>query len=114
MFNALDGRDLSLSLSNPDFTSALSLAQTINREFNRTSNLPLARAVDAATVLLDYRLLTQDSIRNYIDVVEFISRVENLSFEVAKAARVVINERTGTIVAGGEVKISEVAVTHGG
>lgn len=114
VFNALDGRDLSLSLSNPDFTSALSLAQTINREFNRTSNLPLARAVDAATVLLDYRLLTQDSIRNYIDVVEFISRVENLSFEVAKAARVVINERTGTIVAGGEVKISEVAVTHGG
>ncbi|HON09835.1 MAG TPA: flagellar basal body P-ring protein FlgI [Chitinispirillaceae bacterium] len=113
-FNALDGRDLSLSLANPDFTSALSLAQAINREFNRTSNLPLARAVDAATVLLDYRLLTQDSIRNYIDVVEFISRVENLSFEVAKAARVVINERTGTIVAGGEVKISEVAVTHGG
>ncbi len=113
-FNALDGRDLSLSLANPDFTSALSLAQAINREFNRTSNLPLARAVDAATVLLDYRLLTQDTIRNYIDVVEFISRVENLSFEVAKAARVVINERTGTIVAGGEVKISEVAVTHGG
>ena len=113
-FNVLDGRDLSLSLSSPDFSSALYLAQAINREFNRTSNLPLARAIDAATVMLDYRLISRDSIKNYIDVVEFISKVENLSFEVAKAARVVINERTGTIVAGGEVRISEVAVTHGG
>jgi len=40
--------------------------------------------------------------------------VENMTFEVASQAKVVINERTGTIVAGGTVRISQVAVTHGG
>ena len=113
-FNLLDGRDLSISLFDPDFTSALSLSKSINTEFNRPQNLPLARAIDAATVELDYRLLSRDSINNYINLIEFISKVENLSFAIATNAKVVINERTGTIVAGGEVKISQIAVTHGG
>jgi flagellar P-ring protein precursor FlgI len=47
-------------------------------------------------------------------IMEFISKVENVTFFVASQARVVVNERTGTIVAGGDVRISEVAVTHGG
>jgi flagellar P-ring protein precursor FlgI len=49
-----------------------------------------------------------------VSAAEFISRVENMTFEPAAQARVVINERTGTIVAGGTVRISQVAVTHGG
>jgi flagellar P-ring protein precursor FlgI len=65
-------------------------------------------------VSLNYGLISRDPIRKTMGVVEFISRVENVSFPIATAARVVINERTGTIVAGGDVRISEVAVTHGG
>ncbi len=113
-FNLLDGKDISLSLSTPDFTSALQLAEAVNNEFGKNSGLRIARPLDAATVSLDYQLLARDSVRNYIDLITFISRVENLSFAVASAARVVVNERTGTIVAGGKVKISQVAVTHGG
>lgn len=113
-FNLLDGQDLSISLRMPDFTSALSLSKAINLEFSNVVRVPVARAVDAATVLLDYNALKRDSIRNYIDLVEFISRVENLTFAVASQAKVIINERTGTIVAGGEVRISQVAVSHGG
>lgn len=113
-FNLLDGQDLSLSLQTPDFTSALSLSKSINAEFAQTVRTPIARPLDAATVALDYHVLMRDSIRNYIDLVEFISRVENLTFAVASQARVVINERTGTIVAGGDVRISQVAVSHGG
>ncbi|MBN1759703.1 MAG: flagellar basal body P-ring protein FlgI [Chitinispirillaceae bacterium] len=114
-FNLLDGKDISLSLSSPDFTSALQLAETVNNEFSKNSGgIRIARPLDAATVSLDYHLLSRDSVRNYIDLITFISRVENLSFAVASIARVVVNERTGTIVAGGDVKISSVAVTHGG
>ena len=114
-FNLLDGKDLSLSLGSPDFTSALQLAETVNNEFGKNiGGVRVARPLDAATVFLDYQLLARDSVRNYIDLITFISRVENLSFAVASVARVVVNERTGTIVAGGAVKISEVAVTHGG
>lgn len=112
--NMLSGKNLSLSLAAPDFSSALAMAGSINTEFGKIGNKSIARPLDAATIFLDYALLTRDSIRNYIDLITFISRVENLSFAVATTAKVVINERTGTIVAGGEVKISPVAVTHGG
>jgi flagellar P-ring protein precursor FlgI len=112
--NLLDGKDLSLSLHNPDFTSAVSLANAINKNFGRNDVSPLARPVDAATVALDFKLISRDSIRNYVGLVQFISSVENLTFDVASQAKVVVNERTGTIVAGGEVRISQVAVTHGG
>ena len=116
-FNVLDGRDLSLSLFMPDFTSAVSLANAINDYFEgKIENLKgtVARAVDASTITIDYGLVSRDTIRNYIHIVDFISQVENVRFNVAMPARVVMNERTGTIVAGGNVSISEVAVTHGG
>lgn len=113
-FNLLNGRDLSLSLSSPDFTSALSASESINREFAKNGIRNIARPLDAATVQLDYTTLIRDSIRNYMDLITFISRVENLTFTTASSARVVINERTGTIVAGGDVKISPIAVSHGG
>lgn len=112
--NMIDGKELSLSLSTPDFTSAMQMAQSINDEFGKIGGKIIARPVDAATVALDFRLMARDSIRNNIGLIAFLSRVENLSFAVASQARVVVNERTGTIVAGGEVKISAVAVTHGG
>lgn len=115
LFNVLDGREMSLSLNNPDFTSALSLADAVNREFGKNAATQfVARALDAATVSLDYRLIARDSLKNFVDLVSFISRVENCMFAVSSQARVVVNERTGTIVAGGEVRISQVAVSHGG
>ena len=90
------------------------MAEAINTEFGKISGKKIAHPLDAATISLDFQLLSRDTIRNYIDLITFISRVENLSFVVASPAKVVVNERTGTIVAGGEVKISAVAVTHGG
>jgi flagellar P-ring protein precursor FlgI len=113
VFNVLDGRDMSLSLTSPDFTSAVSMANAINTAF-KNAVVPIAKATDAATVRLNYDAIARDSIRNYMGLMEFISKVENVTFFVASQARVVVNERTGTIVAGGDVRISEVAVTHGG
>lgn len=115
-FNILDGNYLSLSLFSPDFTSAVSMAKAINIHFSDwiKGTGSVAKAVDAATVTLNFNLVSRDTIRNYIDIVEFISQTENVTFNVAMPAKVVMNERTGTIVAGGNVRISEVAVTHGG
>ncbi|MBN1575755.1 MAG: flagellar basal body P-ring protein FlgI [Chitinispirillaceae bacterium] len=113
-YNLLNGKNLSLSLAAPDFTSALQMAEAINGEFGKIAGKKIARPLDAATVSLDFQRLSRDTIRNPIDLITFISRVENLSFAVSTQAKVVVNERTGTIVAGGEVKISAIAVTHGG
>ncbi|MFP4164775.1 MAG: flagellar basal body P-ring protein FlgI [Chitinispirillaceae bacterium] len=105
-FNVLEGGDLSLSLNTPDFTSAVQMAQSINDQYGIAN---LATALDAATVALDLETAPEGT-----QVPEFISRVENMTFDVASEAKVVVNERTGTIVAGGTVRISQVAVTHGG
>jgi flagellar P-ring protein precursor FlgI len=113
LFNVLDGREISMSLTSPDFTSAVSMANAINVVFKNVP-VPVAKAIDAATVRLNYDAIARDSIRNYMGLMEFISKVENVTFSVSSQARVVVNERTGTIVAGGDVRISEVAVTHGG
>jgi flagellar P-ring protein precursor FlgI len=112
VFNILDNKDLTLSLTSPDFTSAVSMANAINQEF-KNSPFNVAKAIDPATVLLNYSAITRDSIKNYIGLIDFISKVENVTFYTSSQARVVVNERTGTIVAGGDVKISEVAVSHG-
>jgi flagellar P-ring protein precursor FlgI len=105
-FNVLDEGNLALSLHAPDFTSAVSMAQAINMQYGAAG---IAKAADAATVTLDISRANDGT-----SPMEFIARVENMTFEVASQAKVVINERTGTIVAGGTVRISQVAVTHGG
>ena len=111
-FNALDNKDLALSLTSPDFTSAVAMANAINQEF-KGSGPSIAKAIDPATVQLNYDLIARDSIRSYVGLMDFIAKVENVTFYVSSQARVVVNERTGTIVAGGDVRISEVAVSHG-
>ena len=113
-FNVLDGSDLSLSLFTPDFTSALSMASAINKVFSERYGAPVAQAEDASTVRLNYGVMAGGSPTVPVSLVKFISEIENVRFDIAMSARVVVNERTGTIVAGGGVRISEVAVTHGG
>ena len=115
-FNVLNTNDLSLSLYIPDFTSAVSMAKSINATYvdQITGTNFVAKALDASTVQLNFNIVARDTIRNYVDIVEFISSIENITFTLDMPAKVVMNERTGTIVAGGNVRISEVAVTHGG
>ncbi len=113
--STLDADALHLSLQNPDFSSAVAMADAIDEEFEDVPAGKVARAVDAGTVQLNYSLITRGAVNAAaVSLPEFIARVENVSFATHNRARVVINERTGTIVAGGEVKVSEVAVTHGG
>ncbi|MFP4416260.1 MAG: flagellar basal body P-ring protein FlgI [Chitinispirillaceae bacterium] len=113
-FSDFSGDDLSISLSVPDFSSAVSMARSINQLFADQYNSPVAQALDASTVELNYEIVRSDPVGGQANLAEFIAQVENVTFEVSNTARVVVNERTGTIVAGGRVSISAVAVTHGG
>jgi flagellar P-ring protein precursor FlgI len=96
-----------LLLFEPDFTTAFNLAQAINAAFE---GQPLAEATDSGTVDVDAQGLTTEN----IGVVEAISRIESLMVISDVPARVVINERTGTVVAGNTVRISTVAISHAG
>ncbi len=95
-----------LQLIQPDFTTALRISAAINDKF-ADGKPPLAKpensALVAVTIPADY-----DS-----RAVEFIAEVEALTVHADRPARVVINERTGTIVMGKEVRVSPVAIMHG-
>jgi flagellar P-ring protein precursor FlgI len=98
---APDG-SLHLHLRNPSYVTAVRVAKEVTRAFA----LP-ARAIDAATV----RVTLPPSQRQ--DPMEVIAKLNDSTVAPADEAVVVINERTGTVVAGAQVRISQVAVTHG-
>lgn len=93
-----------LALRSPDFTTAGRIEATINREFPR----PVALMMDAGTVTVD---LVGSGMRSPAHV---LRRIENLTVEPERRARVVVDQRSGTIVMGEDVRISRVAVAQGG
>jgi flagellar P-ring protein precursor FlgI len=94
---------LDLVLKSPDFTTAHKTAAVICGALPEVG----AHAVDAGTV----RLEVPPSQRG--EMVDLITRVENLEVQPEAIAKVVVNERTGTIVIGEHVRIAPVAVAHG-
>ena len=89
-----------LGLRNPDLTTALRIAAAVNREMGGG----IARATDSRTVALNLQGR---------DVVEALSRIEQLRVEPDNGARVVIDEASGIIVMGANVTISTVAIAQG-
>ena len=95
---------LTLVLMHPDFTTAIRLRDAVCAHF---PSVETVEAQDAASV----NILVPREYRN--DVVRFISLVENLTISPDVPNKVVINERTGTIVMGAGVQIIPVAIAHG-
>ncbi|WP_256082046.1 flagellar basal body P-ring protein FlgI [Massilia sp. YIM B04103] len=90
-------------LSEPDYTTASRVAAAINASLGSQ----LAQAADAAGI----EIRIPDAKRARLS--DFLMAVENVTVTPDRRARVVINERTGVVVAGGDVRISRVAVSHG-
>ncbi|HPD92784.1 MAG: flagellar basal body P-ring protein FlgI [Rhodobacter sp.] len=93
-----------LALRQADFTTAVRIEQAINRHFGRA----VAAMQDAGTVVLDIAATRAPS------AAHALSEVENLVVDPGTRARVVIDQRSGTIVMGEDVRISRVAVAQGG
>jgi flagellar P-ring protein FlgI len=92
-----------LTLHNPDFTTASRTMLTINKELSGQ----YATATDAGTI----DIITPPSFEN--KGVELMATIEAIEINPDQKARVVINEKTGTIVIGERVKISKVGISHG-
>lgn len=90
-------------LAEADYTTAERVATAINRQLGAG----LARAIDAAGIEIKVPAARREHL------VDWLARIENVMVEPDRRAKVVINERTGTVVSGGDVKISPVAISHG-
>lgn len=102
-FKEVDG--LVFQLRNPDFTTAVGIADVINAYSGSRYGQPIAEARDSSTI----------GVRKpaSADLARLMSELEGLIVETDTPARVVVNERTGTIVIGNDVRVSKVAVSHG-
>lgn len=92
-----------LALRNPDFTTAGRIEKAINRRYGRV----VSRMLDSGTVLLDINSMKE------ISPAHALGKIENISVEPERKARVVVDQSSGTIVMGSDVRISSVAVSQG-
>jgi flagellar P-ring protein precursor FlgI len=92
-----------LALRTPDFTTAARIEEAINREFGRR----VAEMTDAGTVALSIGATGMSS------PAHVLGRVENIEISPEQRARVVVDQRSGTIVMGQDVRIARVAVSQG-
>ncbi|MDQ1330861.1 MAG: flagellar P-ring protein FlgI, partial [Thermodesulfobacteriota bacterium] len=96
-------KELTLILENPDFVTAARVAEAIRSQFGAD----LAKPVDSGTLLIRIPESFQD------DVVLMLAKLGELDVTPDMTARVVVNEKTGTVVIGENVGISTVAIAHG-
>ena len=91
------------TLTDADFTTSSRIAAAINAAFGQ----PLAKALDEEGI----EIRVPEGNRGQL--VDFVTRIEKLSVEPDTRARVVVDERTGTVVSGGDVRIAKVVISHG-
>lgn len=92
-----------LALRNPDFTTAARIEEAVNAQFSE----PVATMLDAGTVVLNMTVTGQRS------PAHAVAMIENIGVSPNTRARVVVDQRSGTIVMGEDVRISQVAVSQG-
>lgn len=102
-FKQVDG--LVYQLRNPDFTTAVGMADVINAFSEARYGSAIAEAQDSTSVAVRKPARA--------DLARLTAELEGLVVETDTPARVVVNERTGTIVIGNDVRVSKVAVSHG-
>jgi flagellar P-ring protein FlgI len=93
---------LSLLLNDADFRTAELMAAAINKDMAR----PMAHVVDSRRIALD--------VQPSEDVPALLAQVESVEIQTYPRAKVVVNERTGTVVIGGDVRLQPVSILHGG
>ena len=102
-FNFAELTTVRLALREPDFTTAARIERAINGNFGRA----VAVMTDPGTVSLDIASMRMQS------PAHAMGRIENIEIEPERRARVVVDQRSGTIVMGEDVRISRVAVSQG-
>jgi flagellar P-ring protein precursor FlgI len=101
---SLTGRkELNLILNDPDFTTAIRMAKAIDDEFGELITKP----IDSGTIQVRIPGQYQDN------VVQMMAQINNLQVVPDSVAKVIVNEKTGTVVIGDNVRIKNVAIAHG-
>lgn len=99
----VDEDTVTINLKQPDFTTSARVANAINSTFS----LKIAKAIDPSSIKVEVPKYFED------DIISFLALIEEIEFTPDVKAKIVINEKTGTIVLGGNVEISDFTLNHG-
>lgn len=102
-FNFSDMTDLTIALNQPDFTTA----QRMSRAINSGLKVDVASPVDSGTV----KVMIPDSYKG--NMVDMVASLEQIEIQPDMEAKIILSERTGTVIMGNDVRISPVAIAHG-
>jgi flagellar P-ring protein precursor FlgI len=102
LYDGFKGEAFTISLKQPDFTNARRMVEKINDLFQGT-----AEAENGGTIVVS----VPQGLKH--DPVKFLSMIENLDIKPDNYAKIVVDEKTGTIVIGANVRIATVAISHG-
>jgi flagellar P-ring protein precursor FlgI len=100
----ISSSEITVYLKTPDLTTASNVMTAVNAAFGNET----AMAIDASEIRVNVPSDRQDNI------IGFLSELEGLIVEPDYIAKVVLNERTGTVVSGNHVRIQPVTISHGG
>ena len=104
--NLNDEQQLILQLTNPDFDTSVAIVDKINKFSKIKFNKNLASELDHRSILV--------KIPRSVTPTRFFSLIGKLTVAPDTPARIIVDERTGTVIIGADVKVSQVAITHGG
>ena len=103
--SASPANQVKLQLHQADFTTAVRIADAVNHHFSASPSIAHADNSGLVSIAVPPTFSSRGA--------EFVAELEGLTVETDRPAKVVINERTGTIVMGKEVRVSPVAIMHG-
>lgn len=101
--NIIDEDSVTLNLKTPDFTTASRVAMAINNTLSRD----ISKAQDAASIKVEIPAMFND------DVISFLAMLEEIEVKPDQASRIIINQRTGTVVLGGNIEIEDFTLSYG-
>ncbi|MFB6356774.1 MAG: flagellar basal body P-ring protein FlgI [bacterium] len=98
---------ITLQLKNPDFTTANRISEAINRKFQQI----IAKPKNSSTIKV--KLINKHHGKTIDHPTEFITMINHLKVVPGEQAQVIVNERTGTVLMGGDIKVRPVSISHG-
>ena len=101
--NIIDEDTITVNLKTPDFTTASRVSMAINNALSRD----ISKAQDAASIKVEIPAMFND------DIISFLAMLEEIEVRPDQASKIIINQRTGTVVLGGNIEIEDFTLSYG-
>lgn len=102
-YNIIDENSVTINLKKPDFTTASRVSMAINNTLSRD----ISKAQDAATIKVEIPAMFKN------DIISFLAMIEEIEVKPDQTSKIILNQKTGTVVLGGNIEIEDFTLSYG-